>query len=61
MEEEDAEEIQGINSVFVLNQATPEDMAEEQNKDPILGVVYPYVTAREKLKSSTISKIKSKV
>ena len=34
IEEEDAEEIKGmLNSVSVLNQVTPEDMAEKQNKD----------------------------
>ena len=61
MEEEDAEEIQGmLNSVSVLNQVTPEDMAEEQKRDPILGLVCQYVTAREKLKTLAISKIKSK-
>ena len=58
---EDAEEIQGmVNSVSVLNQVTPEDMAEEQKRDLILGLVCPYVTAREKLKSLAIAKIKSK-
>ena len=36
-------------------------MTEEQSKDPILRVVSPYVTAREKLKSSAIVKIKLKV
>ena len=61
VEEEDAEEIQGmLNSVSVLNQVTPEDMPEEQKGDLILGLVCPYVTAREKLKSSAITKIKSK-
>ena len=46
VEEEDAEEIQGLlNYVFVLNQVTPEDMAEEQKRNPILGLVCPYVTA----------------
>ena len=61
MEEEDAEEIQGmLNSVSVLNQVTPEDMAEEQKRDSILGLVCQYVTAGEKLKTSAISKIKSK-
>ena len=60
-EEEDAEEIQGmLNSVSVLNQVTPEDIAGEQKTDPILGLVCQYVTAREKLKTSAISKIKSK-
>ena len=61
MEEEDAEEIKGmLNSVSVLNQVTPEDMAEEQEKDPILSLVCQYVTAREKLKTLALSKIKSK-
>ena len=61
MEEEDAEEIQSMqNSVSVLNQVTPKDITEEQKKDPILGLVCPYVTAREKLKSLAIAKIKSK-
>ena len=62
MEEEDAEEIKGmLKSVSVLNQVTPEDMVEEQKKDPILSLVCQYVTAGEKLKTLTISKIKSKV
>ena len=62
MEEEDAEEIQGmLNSVSVLNQVTPEDMAEEQKRHPILGLVCQYVTAREKLKTLAISEIKFKV
>ena len=61
MEEEDAEEIQSIlNSVSVFNLVTPEDMVEEQKKDPLLGLVCPYITAWEKLKSSAITKIKSK-
>ena len=55
------EDIQGVlNSVSVLNQVTPEDMAEEQKRDSILGLVCPYVTAGEKLKLSAIAKIKSK-
>ena len=42
MEEEDAEEIQGmLNSVSVLNQVTPEDMAEERpNPWIILSICY---------------------
>ena len=35
-------------------------MAEEQKKDPILRLVCLYVTAREKLKSLAIAKIRSK-
>ena len=49
-----------LNSVSVLDQVTPEDMAEGQCKDPIFGVVCPYVTASEKLKSSAVTKINSK-
>ena len=61
MEDEDAEEIQGmLNSMSVLNQVTPEDMTEEQKKDPVLSLVCQYVIAREKLKTLAISKIKSK-
>ena len=59
--EEDAEEIKGmLNSVSVLNQVTPEDTRDEQKRDSILSLVCQYVTAREKLKTSAISKIKSK-
>ena len=48
MEEEDAEEIQGmLNYVSLPNQVTPEDMAEEQKRDSILGLVCQYVTAGE--------------
>ena len=61
MEEENAEKITGMfNSVSVLNQVTPEDMVKKQKKDPILSLVCQYVTAREKLKTLLISKIKSK-
>ena len=61
IEEEDVEEIEGmLNSVSVLNCVTPEDMAEEEKKDPILRLVCPYIRAREVLKSSAIAKIKSK-
>ena len=35
-------------------------MAEEQYKDPILKLVYQYLTAGKKPKTSTITKIKSK-
>ena len=61
IEEENAEEIQGmLNCASVLNEVIPEDMVEEQKREPILGLVCQYVTAREKLKTSAISKIKSK-
>ena len=46
LEEKDAEEIEGmLNSVSVLDQVTPEDVAEEQKKDPILQLVCLYVAA----------------
>ena len=58
---EDVEKIKGmLGSVSVLNQVTPEDIAEEQKKDPILGLVCLCSTAGEKLISSAITKIKSK-
>ena len=48
VEEEEAGELQGmLNSVPVLNQVTHEDMAEEQKRDPILGLVCPCLTAEE--------------
>ena len=41
IEEEDAEDIEGmLNSVSVLNQVTPENMEEEQEKDPILRLIF---------------------
>ena len=49
-----------LHSVSVLNQVPHEDMADEQKKDPILRLVCLYVTAREKLKTSAIVRIKSK-
>ena len=61
VEEEDAEEIEAmLNAMSVFYQVTQEDMAREQCKDTTLGIVYQYVTGREKLKSSTISRIKLK-
>ena len=42
------------------NQVIPEDMVEEQKWDSILRLVCQYVTARKKLKTLAISKIKSK-
>ena len=58
IEEQNAEEIEGmLNAVSVLNQVTPEDMAEEQKKDSSsLSICY----IQGKLKSSAITKIKSK-
>ena len=59
--EEDAEEIKWmLNSVSVLNQVTSEGMMGAQKRDSILGLVCQNVTAREKLQTVAISKIKSK-
>ena len=43
-----------------LAKVSPEEMKEEQQKDPILGLVYKQVTASKKPKTSAITKIKSK-
>ena len=59
-EEELKEVVSKINAVSVFGNISPEDMKEEQQKDPILGLVYKYVTAGEKPKTSAIAKIKSK-
>ena len=41
IEEEDAEEIEGmLNVVSILNLVTHEDKAEEQKKDPILSIIF---------------------
>ena len=48
-----------LNAVSVFNKVTPEHIAEEQRKDHIPTEVCLCVIAREKLKSSAITKIKS--
>ena len=61
-EEEDVEEIKGVlNAVSAFDQVTPEDMAREQCKDPILGIVCPYITVRENLKSLVIPKLNQRL
>ena len=61
VEEEDKEEIVStVNAVFVFGKVTPEEMKEEQQKDLLLKLVYKQVIAGEKLKTSTIAKVKSK-
>ena len=53
VEEEDKEEIASIvDAVSIFGKVTPEEMKEEQQKDPILKLVYKQVTAGEKLKTS---------
>ena len=44
----------------IFGKVTPEEMKEEQQKDPMLKLVYKQVTAGKKLKTSAIAKMKSK-
>ena len=63
MEEEDINEnkiVSSLNAVSTFKHVTPKQMAEEQQKDPTLELVYQLVTADEKPKTSAIAKIKSK-
>ena len=64
VEEEDKQEIDKIvseiDAVSVFGKVTPEEMKEEQQKDPILELVYKQVTGGKKLKTSAIAKVKSK-
>ena len=52
--------VSDINAVSTFEHITPEQVSEEQQKDPTLELVYQQVTAGEKPKTSTIAKIKSK-
>ena len=58
--EELKEIVSEVNAVSVFGRVSLEEMKEEQQKDPILGLVYKYVTASEKPKTSAIAKMKSK-
>ena len=63
IEEEDINEnkkISSLNAVSTFENVTLEQMAEEQQKDPTLKLVYQLVTAGEKPKTLAIAKIKSK-
>ena len=63
MEEEDMNEnkiVSSLNAVSTFKHVTPKQMAEEQQKDPTLELVYQLVTAGEKPKTLAIVKIKSK-
>ena len=61
MEEEDKEEIVSmLNAVSFFGKVTLEEMKEQQQKDPVLKLVYKQVTAGKKLKTSAIAKVKSK-
>ena len=59
-EEELQEIVSEVNAVSVFGKVSPVEMKEEQQKDPILRLVYKYVTAGKKLKTLAIAKIKSK-
>ena len=52
--------VSGIDAASVFGNVSPEEIKEEQQKDPILKLVYIQVTAGEKPKTSAIAKIKSK-
>ena len=63
MEEENMNEnkiVSSLNAVSTFEHVTPKQMAEEQQKDPHLELVYQLVTAGEKPKTLAIAKIKSK-
>ena len=64
VEEEYKQEINEIvnevDAVSIFGKVTPEEMKEEQQKDPILELIYKQVTAGEKPKTSAIAKVKSK-
>ena len=52
--------VSSLNAVSTFKHVTPKQMAEEQQKDPTLRLVYQLVTAGEKPKTLAIAKIKSK-
>ena len=61
VEEEDKEEIVStVNAFSIFGKITPEEMKEEQHKDPILKLVYKQVTAGKKPMTSATTKVKSK-
>ena len=52
--------VSSLNDVSTFEHVTPKQMAEEQQKDSTLELVYQLVTAGEKQKTPAIAKIKSK-
>ena len=63
MEEEDENEykiVSSLNAVSTFEHVTSEQMAEEQQKDPTLELVYQLVTAGKKPKTLAIAKNKIK-
>ena len=59
-EEELKEIVSKVNAVSVFGKVSQEEMKENQQKDLILRLVYKYVTAGKKPKTSAIAKMKSK-
>ena len=59
-EEELKEIVSEVNAVSIFGKVSPDEMKEQQQKDPILGLVYKYITAGKKPKTLVIAKIKSK-
>ena len=55
-EEELKEIVSKVNVVSMFGKVSPDEMKEEQQKDPILGLVYKYVTVGKKPKTSAIAK-----
>ena len=49
-----------MDAVSIFGKVTPEEIKEEQQKDPMLKLAYKQVAAGEKRKSSAIAKAKSK-
>ena len=59
MEGEDMNEdkiVSSLNAVCTFEHVTPKQMAEEQQKDPTVELVYQLVTAGEKPKTLSIAK-----
>ena len=52
--------VSSLNTVSTFEHVTLKQMAEEQQKDPTLELVYQLVTAGKKPRTSAIAKIKSK-
>ena len=59
-EQYEEEIVSKVNAVSVFGKVSLEEMKEEQQKDPILRLVYKQITAGKKPKTSAIAKIKSK-
>ena len=58
--QEKDEIVSEVDAVSIFGKVTLEEMKEEQQKDPILKLVYKQVTTGKKPKTSAIAKVKSK-